>query len=371
MTEAAAVVDGAAGTGRTVGVAARTGRPLKHRVRSCLDRAAMSTGLLTWCERRMRRGLTVLMYHRVLPAEQCAAYPLQSLVMPAAVFAEQVRWLATHCRVLPVREALAEMDRGGPYERPLVSLTFDDGYADNAEIAAPAMEACGVRGTFFITTGFVDDGGPMWFDRAADVWGRLDDRGRESIFERLRDSGYREDGIVSGAEGIGSWMEGLKRIDPAVRLACIEQAEARAGDGIGPESYRPMTIEQVKALHDGGHEVASHTVTHPILPQLDDAALRDELLRSGEQLRAWTGGAVDGFCYPNGDVDGRVEQAVRDGGYGYACTTESGLNEPGCDAMRLARLPITMQRTVRGVSEHDEVGFRAEVSRLRQWWRGS
>ena len=44
-----------------------------------------------------------------------------------------------------------------------LAITFDDGYADNATVAAPILLRLGLPATFFVATGFLD-GGRMWND---------------------------------------------------------------------------------------------------------------------------------------------------------------------------------------------------------------
>ncbi|MFU8832215.1 MAG: polysaccharide deacetylase family protein, partial [Wenzhouxiangella sp.] len=161
---------------------------LKHRIRSLVDLGCAAAGALQWHERRMRSGLTVLMYHRILPRADCAQYPLESLVMPLDAFSAQVGWLARHCTVLPVAVALERLAGEETPGKPLVAVTFDDGYADNAEHAAPVLEAYGLRGTFFVATDFVDKGGPFWFDLAADAWTRLDSARKNGLLDDLRES---------------------------------------------------------------------------------------------------------------------------------------------------------------------------------------
>ncbi len=345
-----------------------TCKSMRHRLRSCLDRVAASAGVLAWYERRMRRGLTILMYHRVLPAEQCVGYPLQSLVMPVSAFCGQMRWLARHCRVMPVREAVQALVQGRHSERPLVAVTFDDGYADNCEIAAGILEEHGLRATFFVTSGFVEQGEPMWFDRAADAWMRLSERYRLELLRSF--SGTSAIGNRCGrGDEIKPWMDQLKHMQLDHRLRWLRGAEQRAGRTIRRHLYRPMTPAQVVQLHQSGHEIASHTVTHPILPQLSLQECHRELTESREQIERWIGAEVVGFCYPNGDLDASVEAAVGRAGYLYACTTAAGLNRQGVSPTRLSRLAITMQRTVCGRGNHDELGFRSELSQLRNAWR--
>ena len=115
----------------------------KRRIRPAVDRVAKYSGVLRACERRMRSGVTVLMYHRVLEDRDCAGYPFPSLVMPRSLFEAQVGYLSEHARVLPLHFALRELEDSSRVSKPLVSLTFDDGYADNFEIVAPLLEQKG------------------------------------------------------------------------------------------------------------------------------------------------------------------------------------------------------------------------------------
>lgn len=308
------------------------------------------------------------MYHRVLPWEKCVAYPLPALVVPVEAFRKQLQWLANHCRVLPLRDALSALSESVSPGKPLVSVTFDDGYSDNFDIVAPALEDFGLRGTFFVTSGFVARGNPQWYDRAAVAWLHISPEQRGSL---AHDSGINDENTTFGAEnvaGLGSWMEGLKRAAPARRLELLAAAESVSEREHDFSDYLPMSPEQVHDLNSRGHEIGSHTVSHPILPQLSDDSITAELRESAEHLRAWTGSPVTGFCYPNGNYDRRVEQAVVSAGYGYACTVEEGMNFRGDNLTRLARVPITMQRTMTG-AKHDELGFRSEVSGARSAWR--
>lgn len=50
----------------------------------------------------------------------------------------------------------ALFDRRWPYDLPGIILTFDDGLANNAEVAAPLLERYGFTGWFCVPTGFLD-----------------------------------------------------------------------------------------------------------------------------------------------------------------------------------------------------------------------
>src|SRR5688572_5614648 len=64
--------------------------------------------------------------------------------------------------VLSLGEACARIERGALPARA-ACITFDDGYADNEEVALPILKRLGLRATFFVSPGFCD-GGIMFND---------------------------------------------------------------------------------------------------------------------------------------------------------------------------------------------------------------
>ncbi len=324
---------------------------MKRRLRSCIDQVADWAGVLAAFERRMLRGVTVLMYHRVLPDAQCAEYPFHSLAMPASAFAAQVDWLSRHCRVMPVVEAIDAISGGSPHAdaksgRPIVCVTFDDGYRDNFDVAAPVLESAGVRGTFFITTHAVETQTLLWYDAAAIAC---------------------LEGAAKGIAGsMDAWIESLKQAPAEQREAIVQNIATAAHASPRRSQFAMMTPDHVRTLAQRGHEIGSHTVTHPILPQLRDAQAASELMQSREALQAWTGMPVTGVAYPNGDHDDRIATLVAATGYAYACTTRPGMFEADHDPYRMPRMDITPQRVCDERGEHNERALRGEISQFRE-----
>ena len=102
-----------------------------------------------------------------------------------------------------------------------------------------------------------------------------------------------------------------------------------------------MSNEQVKAWQAAGMEVGAHSRTHPRLTACTDAELQSELAGSKADLEALMGAPVTQFCYPYGDLDTRVADAVRQAGYSAATTTQRGRSRPGDDAMLLRRILVS------------------------------
>jgi peptidoglycan/xylan/chitin deacetylase (PgdA/CDA1 family) len=65
--------------------------------------------------------------------------------------------------------------------------------------------------------------------------------------------------------------------------------------------WRVIDREQVRALHDGGHEIGCHTFSHVGVDRLGALELDEECRRNGDLLRTLCPGVqLTNFCYPFG-----------------------------------------------------------------------
>src|SRR5262249_33081843 len=85
------------------------------------------------------------------------------LAVSPADFRAQMAWLQRHCRVMPLAE-LAESVRTRTIPPDAVAVTFDDGYADNLEVASPILMEIGLPATFFVLYPPADGAAAFWWD---------------------------------------------------------------------------------------------------------------------------------------------------------------------------------------------------------------
>ena len=82
-----------------------------------------------------------------------------------AMFARQIGWLRAHFELISLDEAQRRI-RAGHNPRPCVSITFDDGYADNCQRAIPLLVERRIPCTYFVTLHNVLTGEPFPHDLA-------------------------------------------------------------------------------------------------------------------------------------------------------------------------------------------------------------
>lgn len=73
---------------------------------------------------------------------------------------------------------------------------------------------------------------------------------------------------------------------------------------------RNLADAELVTLARTGNDIESHTVSHPYLTRMNDAALAGEMRRSRDDLEARIGWPVRYLAYPYGDQNGRVQSAA-------------------------------------------------------------
>lgn len=99
-----------------------------------------------------------------------------------------------------------------------------------------------------------------------------------------------------------------------------------------------MDATQVREWLAAGHDIGSHSLTHPYLTRLPVEKTREEIAASKKKLEDLFGRPVRHFCYPYGDWNESVRALVQEAGYETACSTDFGVNEPGTSLFALKRI---------------------------------
>jgi len=102
-----------------------------------------------------------------------------------------------------------------------------------------------------------------------------------------------------------------------------------------------MTDQQIAALDRDGFEILSHTVSHPVLADLDDRGLETELAGSRRRLEEIVGHRIGGISYPYGACDARVLRAAQQAGYEMGFTVEPDTVDQATDRLQIGRFEIT------------------------------
>jgi peptidoglycan/xylan/chitin deacetylase (PgdA/CDA1 family) len=200
-------------------------------------------------------------------------------------FEDHLRYFRDHYEVLSLSEALRRLRDGG-LSGPTLAITFDDGYKNNRANAAELLAKHGLVGCFYVTTDLVS-------------------------------------------------------LPAGDRLALARMCRDRF---LMANPVENLDWDDVRWLTRAGHEIGSHTVTHPDLSRCDrDRAIR-EIVESRRILERELGHSVRHFGVPWGlvrHVPPAAAGIVREAGYDSCALATGGSNLPAHDAYFLRRDPLT------------------------------
>ena len=140
----------------------------------------------------------------------------------------------------------------------------------------------------------------------------------------------------------------LKNAVPAMAVAGFTAINYLVADLIGGRNEwdivngevpdRLMDDAQVRDWMAAGHEIGSHTRSHPRLSKIPLEKAREEIFDSKKMLEDRFGVPVRHFCYPYGDLSPQVRDLVAEAGYATAVTTEWGVHRAGDDPLLINRI---------------------------------
>lgn len=220
------------------------------------------------------------------PVSHCAILYYHSiregcLSVSPATFRRQITFLAQiGFRSVGVGELVSSLATGANSERR-VAITFDDGFAGVWENAFPVLTEFGFRATLFIAPTYV--GKTLWGDPVTQTFGDKEER------------------------------------------------------GLIP--FPMLTWDQIVRMKAAGIEIASHTLSHPDLTAISEQEAVREIRESKTYLEEKLGIVIAGFCFPRGRVSTKIAEFVREAGYQYACTTQSGGITAASNRYLLPRVP--------------------------------
>lgn len=281
-----------------------------------------------------RGRLTVLIFHRVLPRVD-EIFPGE---VDAARFDTLCGWLRRWFNCVALDEGVARLVAGNLPERAL-AITFDDGYADNHEIALPILQRHGLTATFFVATGFLN-GGRMWNDTVVEALRST--TARTLDLAALELPSVQSVGLGSIGErraAIATLLGAIKYLNPDRRLSIVQTLATITGQRLPSDLM--MRDDQVQGLYAAGMGIGGHTVNHPILSRLADDEASNEIRAGKDRLEALIQAPVTVFAYPNGrpghDFTARDMGLAREAGFAAAVTTARGAGGRQCDAFQIPR----------------------------------
>jgi peptidoglycan/xylan/chitin deacetylase (PgdA/CDA1 family) len=278
----------------------------------------------------------VLAYHHVCRLGQTAPW----ITVSPERFAQQMAYLSEQGLTVSLDVLLDDLRKRRVPRGARVVVTFDDAAADTWEVAFPILRQHAVPTVLFVPTGLVGRPQPFWWDRLYQLSTRAQARGI-ACHHPPQEGGSRGNDIACACPvDVRPWQE-VRWLPESQREEYLGRLAEAVGDDWSGQGT--MRAEELAALDRSGLVAfGAHSVSHPLLADLDDAELAREVTESRDALAGYASFRRV-FAYPYGDkpvVTERVKQAVREAGFEVAFSTEEAALSGGEDPMALGRVCV-------------------------------
>jgi len=245
---------------------------------------------------RRERLVTVLNLHQVSPHEN----PFWSPLKPE-IFDDLLAFLKENFEVVLFRE-IAETQS----EKPLAVLSFDDGYYNFYEYAAPILKKHGLRANMNVIPSCVETGVPMWNIRLYDFLNRAPKKLIDEI--NLPGFGQRLDGENSAAKvRYGLRISRFLKNRPRREREELWRGIANLLDKADHPPTRMMNREEIKEIA-AEHEIGVHSFSHESMQFESDEFFERDFEQCARYFENELELPLEIYAFPNGSYrDEQIE----------------------------------------------------------------
>jgi peptidoglycan/xylan/chitin deacetylase (PgdA/CDA1 family) len=288
-----------------------------------IKRGLIASGLTRVAGKLNGKGVAILMYHSVMTEPEQQGQTLGPIIHSSNAFERQMEVIAGEYQPVALDDVLLFVRGEKELPARAVVVTFDDGYADNCEVAVPILNRVGVPATFYVTVDCIESAKLPWPSRLRFVFFTTKKKsweGQDGSIWPLQDNEQRDRAFLAACDDCAKmageaqeqWVRGI-------------EGELQTG---ACNQRLMMTWDQVRDLVGKGHIVGSHTLSHPNMAYIGEEDATKELRESKRKLEHVLNASIIHFSYPCPALSPhwnertlKISEAV---GYQTAVTTDGG-----------------------------------------------
>jgi peptidoglycan/xylan/chitin deacetylase (PgdA/CDA1 family) len=240
--------------------------------------------------------ITILAYHSIEKISKTLESSIGTGInIEPSTFEKQICHVSKYCNTMSICDVYSYLNSNRKIPSNSVVITFDDGFKNNYQTAAQILKKYNLKATFYVTAAYININKSPFFVRLryafmntpvsewADplsgyIW-NVEDKG-EAYEAFLTATRYASTWCFKNKENFTSLIEDQLRVSYDDKFgSCL------------------MAWKQVRELHNDGHTIGGHTMSHPNLMRIPLAAARDEIHNCKLLIEEHTGVAPEHFAF--------------------------------------------------------------------------
>ena len=297
------------------------------------------TGLFDLYLRLTRKnGAIILMYHSITNSKN-NNFIDASYAMDIDVFEQQMKYLSKRRNVISMDELSNILAEGETPKRGTVVITFDDGYLDNYELAAPILKKFDLPAIIYLATGYVSQCEPQWIDQLHWIFQtrtlhslNFEKNGSCESFDLRRKSELQ----IAHSKLASKLLESDKKVRTLL-LAEI-QKELKSSYKLPQITMSWDDIKEMIAKYPN-IEIGAHTNGHISLTSMDKISIFEDIDVCKQDIESHLGYYPKHFTYPYGRSNPLVRSIIESMDFKSAAVTDpASLIDKNSDLFFLPRL---------------------------------
>jgi peptidoglycan/xylan/chitin deacetylase (PgdA/CDA1 family) len=237
--------------------------------------------------------------------------------------AESLRFFKRHYHVVSLAQVLESRRKSTPLPPCALLVTFDDGWADNADHALPELQRAGLPALMFVVADAVGTRQPFYQERLIAGWrrGGLRVDALASLMTGVTGDAWKpqDESIASLRDAIAR----LEKLDAHVRDPLLAPLLSKLDDGL----RHMVDVDDLRRLQQGGVALGLHGKTHVPMTRAPDIDAELSGARAGlaRQL-GQAAPSAESMSFPHGAFTPPIAERAHGAGYELVFTSVPVLN---------------------------------------------
>lgn len=303
---------------------------MKQRIKNALVPLLASRPISAVAIRLLGQSIPIFMLHRIIPDDSSTQGHTPAYIRRCLQYLKDNghSFVSLETIIYALQCDIALPDKP-------VAFTIDDGFYDQASLAAPVFLEFDCPVTIFLVTGFMDNKLWPWF---AQVEFLIHRSKADAIELNILDESLTINIKPGRSLAVKTIQEKIKLVDGESIPYILDQLAHSTNVDIPatpPLEFSSLTWDTARELEAKGISFGPHTVSHPILSRLKDQNSEHEIIASWNRLQDELAAPCPVFCYPNGrpcDYGSREIDYIKQAGLIGAVATVSKQVELNADS---------------------------------------
>jgi peptidoglycan/xylan/chitin deacetylase (PgdA/CDA1 family) len=311
----------------------------------------MHSGMKFDCDKYLskldEKNLVIFLFHGVIEESVHKVRNYNKKHLSSQNFIDLVKSLSREGHPLSMDDIVGLKNEKNGYPPRSYAITFDDGFKNNYDIAAPILYDHSTPATFYLTTDFVDSNRMSWIDQIEYCFESVD----SAYFylpwsndkKYVHDAKTKIDCLDEIRKNVKS--NPRKHLNDGFVRNVFNQCEVDLIESNSDEIDQKMNWADVLSLSQNDFfAVGGHTHSHTSLAFLDDNELENEINTSLRYLQEKANLSTSHYSYPEGteaDYSEKVIEVLKSNGIRCCPTAIEGSNDCETDLFHLKRTTVT------------------------------